>query len=131
VLIEAVPTRAHLDGRVSEVSPLSVDGALLLSGGLTSKVVEIGALGRGLVVRAPSLPVTVSPTDRFQSVSLKIIVRDCHAAARWTPADRPFIIRWRDEYGNSHLDRAGDFGEPVAISLVRYIDAVCDSQHDR
>lgn len=131
VLFETVPPRTHPTGRESEISPLQVDGALLLSGGLTSTVLRIGALDRSLDVRAPSLPVTVSPTGRFQSVNLKIIVRDCKAATRWAPADRPFTIRWRDEYGKAHVDRAGDFGRSMAISLIGYIDAVCDNPPNR
>ena len=102
-----------------------------MSGGSTSTVVEIGALDRSLDVRAPQLPVTVSPTGRFQSVELSIIVRDCKAATRWAPTDRPFTVNWRDEYGETHLDRAGDFGRSVAISLTRYIDAVCENPPTR
>jgi hypothetical protein len=75
--------------------------------------------------------VTVSPSDRFQSVDLRIVVRDCEAAARWTAGDRPFTIRWRDEYGEAHLDRAGDFDRSTAISLTRHIDAVCENPGTR
>jgi hypothetical protein len=124
VLIEAEAPRVHPERRGLGVSPQEVDGALLLSGGLTSTVFEIGALDRSLEIRAPSLPATVSPTSRLQPVSFEIIVRDCKAASRWEPGDRPFTIRWRDKYG-AHLDRAGDFGRPMANSLIRYIDAVC------
>jgi hypothetical protein len=92
---------------------------------VTSTVLEIGALERSLEVRARDLPVTVSSTDRFQSVSLGIIVRDCEAATRWVPGDRPFTVRWRDEFGEVHLDRAGDFDRSLASSLVRYVDAAC------
>jgi len=106
-------------------SPLQVGGALLLSGGVTSTVLEMGALERGLEVRARDLPVTVSSTDRFRSVNLAIIVRDCESATRWVPGDRPFTVRWRDEFGEVHLDRAGDFDRSLASSLVRYVDAAC------
>lgn len=127
VLFEALPPRMSPSGRESDIGPLQVDGALLLSGWVTSTVLGIGALDRSLDVRAPALPVTVSPTGRFQSVNLKIRVQDCGAASRWIPGDRPFTVRWRDEYGRAHLDRAGDFGRPVANSLIRYIDAKCDN----
>ena len=110
---------------VSGSSPLQVGGALLLSGGVTSTVVEIGALERSLEVRTRDLPVTVSATDRFRSVTLGIIVRDCEAATRWVPGERPFTVRWRDEFGEVHLDRAGDFDRSMARSLVRYVDAAC------
>ena len=43
----------------------------------------------------------------------------------------PFTIKWRDEYGDPHLDRAGDFGRSMAISLIRYIDAVCGDPLNR
>lgn len=131
VLFEAVPPPTHPSGRKSETSTLEVHGALLLSGGVTSTVLGIGTLDRRLDVRAPALPVPVSPTARFQSVNLQILVRDCKAATRWTPLDRPFTVRWRDEYGKAHLDRAGDFGRSVANSLTRYIGAVCDNPLNR
>lgn len=128
VLFEAVPPRARPGRSESHVNPLQVDGGLLLSGFVTSTVLRIGSPGQSLDVRAPALPVTVSPTGRFQSVDLKIIVRDCRAASRWKPGvDRPFTIAWRDEDGRLHLDRAGDFDRPLAISLVRYIDSSCDN----
>lgn len=131
MLFEAVPPRRHPSGWVSEISPLQVDSAFLLSGALTSTVLEIDNPDHGLDVRAPALPVTVSPTARFQSVDLKIVVRDCKAATRWTPVDRPFTITWRDERGGEHLDRAGDFDRSMASSLVRYIDAVCGNPLSR
>jgi hypothetical protein len=125
VLFEAVPPRTHRSGWESESSPLHVDSAFLLSGAVTSTVITISNPDHSLDVRAPALPVTVSPTARFQSVTLKIIVRDCKAATRWTPVNRPFTITWRDEYGQGHLDRVGDFDRAMASSLIRYIDAVC------
>jgi hypothetical protein len=128
MLFEAVPPRT---GSESEVSPLQVDSVFLLSGGLTSTVLTISSLDPSLDVRAPALPVTVSPTARFQSVKVKIIVRDCKAATRWAPVDRPFTITWRDEYGKEHLDRAGDFDRSMASSLIRYIDVVCGNPLDR
>jgi hypothetical protein len=131
VLFEAVPPRPRPVGRDGDVSPLRVDGALLLSGAVTSTVLGIDTLDDSLGVRAPALPVTVSPTGRFQSVSLRIVVRDCSAATRWTPDDRPFTINWRDEYGQVHTDRAGDFGRATAVSLLSYVDAVCDKPLDR
>lgn len=126
VLFDAGSPRTRPGAATSDVSPLQVDGGLLLSGGTTSTVLEIGALGRSLDVNAPALPVTVSPTGRYRSVDLRIIVRDCKLATRWQAGDRPFTLRWRDEYGEGHLDRAGDFGRSVAVSLIRYIDAVCE-----
>jgi hypothetical protein len=130
ILFEAEPSRTHPGGAESETSPLQVDGAVLLSGLVTSTVLGIG-LGDGLDVRAPGLPATVSPTDRFQSVNLMILVRDCKVATQWTPGDRPFTIRWRDDFGRAHLDRAGDFGTTMANSLIRYIDGACASPADR
>jgi len=125
ILFEVVPRRTHPSGRGSENSPLQVDSALFLAGAVTSTVLGVEHLDRSLDVRAPALPVTVSPTARFQSVNLEIIVRDCKAASRWTPVDRPFTITWRDEDGKRHLDRAGDFDRSMASSLIHYIDAVC------
>ena len=127
VLFEAVPPRAGSGTSESPISPLQVDGALLLSGLVTSTVLRIGTPGQSLEVRAPALPVTVSPTRRLQSVSLEIIVRDCRAASRWTPGvARPFTLAWRDEDGRVHLDRAGDLDRSLAISLARYVDSSCD-----
>jgi hypothetical protein len=127
VLFEAVPHRTKPLGSGSETS-LHIDGALLLSGEVTSTVVSIEHLGQSLDVRAPRLPLTVSRSDRFRSISLRVSVRDCERAIRWEqPGDRPFIIKWRDEFGRTHTDRAGDFGRSTGSSLIRYIDAVCDS----
>jgi hypothetical protein len=82
-------------------------------------------------VRVPALPVTVSPTARYQSVELRLVVRDCRAASRWAlDVDRPFTIAWRDEDGRVHLDRAGDFDRSLAIPLLRYIDSSCDNRGD-
>ncbi len=131
VLFEAEPPRTYPSGRESDIAPLQVDGALLLSGLVTSTVLGIGVLDGSLDVRARALPVTVSPTGRYQSVNLKISVRDCKAATGWTPGDRPFSLRWRDEYGQAHFDKAGDFGRSLASSLSRYIDAVCDNPPSR
>ena len=130
MLFEAVPPRTHPTGWETDNSPLHVNGALLLSGAVTSTVLGIDSPD-SLDVRAPALPLTVSPTGRYQSVTLQIIVRDCEAALRWTPGDRPFTITWRDEYGRVHEDRAGDFDRSIAVSLVRYIDAMCDNPLDR
>lgn len=126
LLFQAVPPRTYPNGRESDTGALQVEGAVLLSGSVTSTVVWIGILDGSLDVRAPDLPVTVSPTGRLQSVNLRILVRDCKSATRWTPGDRPFSVRWRDEFGRAHLDRAGDHGKAVANSLISYIDAVCD-----
>ena len=106
--------------------PFEVDGALLLSGVVTSTVQRIGTPGQTLGVRARALPLTVSSTARFQPVSLEIVVRDCRAASRWTAdVERPFTIAWQDEDGRAHLDRAGDFDRSLATSLVRYITRSC------
>ncbi len=131
ILFKAVPPRTHPRGWESEISPMQVNSALLLSGAVTSTVLTINNPDHSLDVRAPALPLTVSPTARFQSVNLKIMVRDCKAATRWTPVDRPFTITWRDEYGMGHLDRAGDFDRSIASSLIRYIDAVCGDPLNR
>jgi hypothetical protein len=100
LLFQAELPRTHARGRDSEEGLLQVDSALLLSGLQTSTVLKIGiTAGQGLGLKAPGLPVTVSPTSRFQLVNLKIIVRECKVATRWRPGDRPFVITWRDEYG--------------------------------
>lgn len=125
VLFQAVPTGSDPSGREVPVGPLHVDSGLLLSGLVTSTISAITMSAGGLDVRVPALPVTVSPTGRFQEVAVKVIVRDCGDAMRWTPIDRPFAITWRDEYGREHNDRAGDFGPAVATSLARYILSVC------
>jgi hypothetical protein len=126
ILFQAEPLRTPANGRDAENRSLQVDSAVLLSGPLTSTIFRIGSpTPLGLAVRAPALPVTVSPASRLRSVSLEIIVRDCRAASRWTPRDRPFTVRWRDEYGKLHDDRAGDFDGSMARALLRYIAAVC------
>jgi hypothetical protein len=130
VLFEAVPPQTAPGGRGFETSALYVDGAVLLSGVVTSTVLTVGAL-HGLDVRAPALPAKVSPTSRFQPVTLEIVVRDCAAATRWAPDDRPFTISWRDEYGKVHLDRAGDFDSSMSDLLSQYVDAACDEPLDR
>lgn len=131
VLFEAATPPADPGERESDPGPLQVDGALLLSGRVTSTVVEIGAVTRSLQVRVPELPATVSPTRRYHAVTLAIIVGDCEAATRWVPGDRPFTVRWRDDDGEMHLDKAGDFDRSMAVSLVRHIDAVCAAPADR
>lgn len=125
LLFEVAPLRTRSGGSESEDGRLEVDSAVVLSGAVTSTVLGVQILDRSLDVRIPALPVTISPTARFQSVQLEIIIRDCTAATRWTPDDRPFTITWRDEHGKSHLDRAGDFDRSMARSLTRHIDAVC------
>lgn len=104
---------------------LQVHGAFLLSGAVTSTVLSIDSAHRGLDVRVRDLPVTVSPTARFQLVRLQLSFRDCRAATRWAPVDRPFTISWRDELGREHVDMAGDLDRSTAASLVRAIDAGC------
>jgi hypothetical protein len=131
MLLDAVPPPTHSNGRTSGTSPLHVESAFFLSGAVTSTVSEINNPDHSVAVRAPDLPVTVSPGARFRALDLEITVRDCKAATRWTPADRPFTITWRDEYGKVHLDRAGDFDRALARSLTRYIDAVCAGPLDR
>jgi len=125
LLLEAVLPRTLPSRSLSKNSPLQVDSAFFLSGAVTSTVSTISNADHSLDVRAPALPVTVSPTARFQPVQLKIIVRDCKAATRWAPVDRPFTITWLDEYGKRHLDRAGDFDKSMAGSLIQYIHALC------
>lgn len=123
MLFAVVPPRTHSSDW--EDSALHVDSAVFLSGAVTSTVTGVNNSDRSLDVRAPALPVTVSPTARFQSVDLEITVRECNAASRWTPVDRPFTITWRDEHGRRHLDRAGDFDSSLASSLIHYVDAMC------
>lgn len=131
MLFEAVPPRTHPSGLEPETSPLQVDSAFLLSGTVTSTVLTIDNPDDSLDVRAPALPVTVSTTARFQGIDLEIIVRDCEVATRWTPADRPFTITWRDGDGKVHTDSAGDFDRSMASSLTSYVDAVCGDPLDR
>lgn len=128
VLFEAAPPRRRPRDAGPEFGPLHVDGATLLSGLVSSTVLRINNADDSLGVRAPALPVRVSPTARLQSVELKITVRDCRAASQWRPVDRPFTITWRDQYGQAHLDRAGDFDRSIARSLTRYIALVCGSR---
>ena len=125
VLFEAVPPETQPSGEASDVRVLRVDSAFLLSGVVASTVLTIDGPDQSLDVRAPALPVTVSPDARYQAVSLAIIVRDCKVATRWTPYARPFTITWRDEYGKEHLDSAGDFDRSMTDSLTRHIDAAC------
>jgi hypothetical protein len=130
ILFEAVPPRTHPSARTSEDTALHVDSAILLSGLVTSTVLAIATPGDGLGVLAPALPLTVSPTRRLQSLDLEIVVRDCQAAARWKPVDRPFTITWRDEFDRVHMDRAGDFDRSMADSLTTYVDAVCGNPRE-
>ncbi len=110
-----------------DTGPLLVRGALLLSGSITSTVSSIELLGKSVDIRTPRLPVTVSPSDRFQSFTMRITVSDCEVAGRWGPADRPFVIEWQDGLDREHTDRAGDFDRSIANELLRYIDVVCGS----
>lgn len=110
---------------------LRVDGALLMSGRSTSTVQSVDPPHDSFVVRAPALPVTVSPAARYQPLDLLVTVRDCSGASRWTPVERPFTITWRDEHGKVHLDRAGDFDRSVAAAMTGYVDAVCDAPVSR
>ncbi len=127
LLFQAEPPTTRPGVRKPGVRPLQVDSALLLTGAVTSSVSTIGTIDGSLDVLAPALPVTVSPSGRLQPVRLRIVVRDCRTAARrWVSGDRRFTLTWRDEFGKSHLDRAGDFGRPVATALTRYVDSVCD-----
>lgn len=123
VLFRAVPARSRPG---ASQATLHVDGALLLSGSVTSTILTIRASGSGLGLRVPALPVTVSPTARLQEVVLEVVVRDCGAAMRWAPKDRPFVITWRDEYDRVHTDRAGDFSPPMSAFFNRYLAAACD-----
>jgi hypothetical protein len=126
ILFEAVPSETMPRGAGSRTS-LRFDGALLLSGQITSTVFSIELLGQSFDVRAPRLPLTVSPSDRFRSISLRVSVRDCERAIRWEqPGNRPFVIMWRDEFDRTHTDRAGDFGSSTGNALIRHIHAVCD-----
>ena len=126
VLFEAVPSPGPAGARAG---PLHIDGALLLSGQVTSTVLSIEFLGQSLDVRAPGLPLTVSPSDRFRSIGLRVSVEDCERAVRWErPGVRPFVITWRDEFDRTHTDRAGDFGRSTGESLIRYMHAVCDNR---
>lgn len=125
LLFDVVRSRPPPDGRTSEDSPLQVDSAVFLSGAVTSTVLRIEYPDDSLDVRIPNLPVTVSSDRRIQSVTLEIIVRDCEAATRWKPIDRPFLISWRDDDGKVHTDGAGDFDRSMAASLIRYVEAVC------
>jgi hypothetical protein len=131
ILLGAVGPRTHRSGPGSEINSLQVESAVLLSGLVTSTVLKIDSAGPALDVRAPALPVTVRPTARFWLLDLQVIVRDCKAATRWTPEDRPFTIAWRDEHGRKHLDRAGDFDRAMATALIRYINAVCNTPRDK
>jgi hypothetical protein len=128
ILFQAVAPRTPPGGSESENSPVQVESGLLLSGAITSTVLTINNPDHGLDIRAPALPVTVSPSARFESFTLEIMVQDCKAATAWTPVDRPFTITWRDEYGMRHLDRVGDFDRSMASSLIRYIDAMCGNR---
>jgi hypothetical protein len=126
ILFEAVPPKTMPRGSGSETS-LHIDAALLLSGQVTSTVLSIELLGQSFDVRAPRLPLTVSPSARFRSISLRVSVRDCERAIRWEqPGTRPFIITWQDAFDRTHTDRAGDFGTSTGNALIRYIHAVCD-----
>ena len=131
LLVEAAPPRSRPGGREPADSLLHVDGVVLLLGRATATVLSIGSLGGGLDLRAPALPVTVSPTTRFRSIDLDIVVRDCAAAARWAPVDRPFAITWRDRDGMEHTDRVGDFDRSMARMLTRHIGAVCGTSRTR
>jgi len=128
ILLEPAAPRTPPSGSKSEASLLHVHSAFLLSGAMTATVLSIDSPDQRLDVRVPALPVTVSPTARYQLVDLELIFRDCKAATRWAPVDRPFTISWQDEFGREHVDTAGDLDRSTAASLIRYIDAGCDHQ---
>lgn len=115
VLVEAAPRPEEL----------VVAGGILLSGTSTAVVVRVEAPTPGIEVRVAALPVTVTPTDRYAPVRLRIRVRDCASAARWEPSDRPFTITWKDEQGRGHIDRAGDFGEATRSALRGFLVGAC------
>ncbi|WP_028660816.1 hypothetical protein [Nocardioides insulae] len=119
-------------GQGEEVVPvgLHLDGVVLLSGSVRSTVLWIDAPGGGLEVVTAGLPLTVDTSSRLSPVSLSVAVRDCAAALRWEPADRPFTIAWRDEYDGEHVDRAGDFDQSVGEALERFITASCPAAED-
>lgn len=123
--VELILFDVSAPGPGSVADPLRVDGALLLSGAVASTVASIETSNDSLDIRAPALPATVSSTDRFQAVTLRITVRDCEKALRWEPTDRPFTIAWRDEFGQTHVDRAGDFSAATGDALRGYIADVC------
>lgn len=125
ILLQAPRPRPPSSGSRTEVDTLQVASAFFLSGDLTSTVLRIEAPERSLDIRAPDLPVTVSPTSRYELVNLEIVVRDCRAATRWRPEDRPFLITWRGENGQEHLDRAGELDRSMATAWTILIDAVC------
>lgn len=123
VLLEVAPGRP---GTGSTSAPtLHLGAGLLLSGVVTSTVLSIDPPGDWLEVRAPALPVTVSPSGRFRSLDLELVIGDCEPATGWTPRDRSFTLTWRDEHARLHLDRAGDFDKTLGRALARHVDAAC------
>ncbi|WP_133241229.1 hypothetical protein [Nocardioides gansuensis] len=126
MLLDVAPGRTP-EGSAS-ASTLEIEAGLLLSGVVTSTVVGIDPPRGGLEVRAPALPVTVSPRARYQSIELELVIDDCEAATGWTPGDRSFTITWRDEHGRVHLDRAGDFDPATGRALARHVHALCEDE---
>ncbi len=124
-LFEVVPLGKRPARREARPSAIRLAGGFLLSGAVRSTVLTISSPDDALDVSAPALPVTVSPAARFRSVELRIVVRDCEVAGRWSPTDRPFTVTWRDEHGEEHRDRAGDVDRALAEVLVRHIEAMC------
>lgn len=125
ILFQASRARPRGGSSQSRGRVVHLESAVFLSGGLTSTILTVEALEPSLDIRASALPVTISPSNRYQLIALEIIIRDCEAANEWTPADRPFFITWRDELGKEHLDRAGEFNPTTATSLTREVNNAC------
>lgn len=125
ILFQASRARPRGGRSASRGRAVHLESAVFLSGGLTSTLLTIEALEPSLDIRASALPVTISPSNRYQLIVLEIIVRDCAAATQWTPSDRPFFITWRDELEKEHLDRAGEFNRTTATSLTRQVETTC------
>jgi hypothetical protein len=130
LVLSGVATRPRASGRDGGAgsSPLRIDGVLLHSRGPgTATVTRIHRPGGSLSIRVRALPVTLSANDSFERVRLQVTARDCALATRWTPSAQPFTLTWRDDQGEHHTSIGGDHDASMELSLIRHMDAVCDT----
>lgn len=132
VLSGVAPRRPHDRNGTGGVDPLRIDGVLLHSRGPgTATVTGIHRAGGSIAIRVPALPVRLSVNHSFQRIRLEVSPRDCGLASEWTPSAQPFTLTWQDAHGDVHHDTGGDHDASMELTLLDYLDAVCDSQATR
>ena len=62
---------------------------------------------------------------------MEIRHRDCALATEWTPSSQPFTLTWQDDHGDVHMDIGGDHDASMELTLLGYLDAVCENSATR